>query len=95
MTERRRYHTVSVHPFRRTARQARNRIQAKIDTVDRIDGMVRAGDERFELSEYGLKIAREQALRQLDLPGWVRGVHVAKAGRLQWEVVVTSWRDRR
>ena len=88
--------TVSVHKLRRRARRARNVIQAKLDYIDHAEEIVR---ERIPgpplpAQERGISRARATTLDLHSLPAWARGVHVEKAGRFQWAVVVTSWRDR-
>lgn len=92
--------TVSVHKLRRRARKARNAIQAKLDYVENIEDAVRErmpmpeNDREAKAQIRGLERSRATTLDLHGLPPWTAGVHVEKAGRFQWSVVVTSWRDR-
>lgn len=83
------YRTISVHKLRRRARAERNRIQRTLAAADRSWPQRR--------SSVGTRTAdteRAAYLHHHHLPAWVQGVHVAKAGPFQHQVIITEWRDR-
>ncbi len=84
----------------RRARKFRNVAQEKLDYVDNLEGAVRERmpevhtQREADSQRRSLERSRATQLDLQGLPHWAAGVHVEKAGRFQWAVVVTSWRDR-
>lgn len=71
---------VSVHPFRRTARQRERQLQASLDLA-----------HSYPAPPTNPVVAHTlDRLHEAGIPAWARGVRVEKAGLFQWAVVATE-----